>query len=392
MILNKKQEEGIKIAVKRYRDREPFTCIAGFAGSGKSTLVRLIVDALDIDEDRVIYCAYTGKATLVLNRKGCKNTSTLHKLLYKSVPKKNGGFFHIPKTSLDENYKIIVVDEISMVPKEMLELLAKHHVHVICLGDPFQLPPVKDGGNGILQNPHIFLDEIMRQEAGNEIINLSMKIRKQESIGLFKGENVQVLQKKDLNEGMLLWADQILTATNATRIGINNQVRQLLGHGDAPEKGDKVICLKNYWNSINEAGDPMLNGSIGYLGETHEVYSRKTKCNYLHTDFTPDFANELDIIAPEKELFKNIHMDYEYFMTGKESIPYDLSKKLRLKMEELPKLFTYGYAITTWKAQGAEWNKVLVLEEGFPFKKEEHARFIYTAVTRAKDKIVLVQK
>ena len=53
--------------------------------------------------------------------------------------------------------------------------------------------------------------------------------------------------------------------------------------------------------------------------------------------------------------------------------------------------FTYGYAVTTHKAQGSEWDKVLILEEKFPFEKEEHARWLYTAVTRASEKLVLVR-
>ena len=57
----------------------------------------------------------------------------------------------------------------------------------------------------------------------------------------------------------------------------------------------------------------------------------------------------------------------------------------------LPYEFTYGYAITCHRAQGSEWDKVLVIEEKFPFGKEEHARWLYTAVTRCSDKLVLVR-
>ena len=57
-----------------------------------------------------------------------------------------------------------------------------------------------------------------------------------------------------------------------------------------------------------------------------------------------------------------------------------------------PLEFTYGYAITCHKAQGSEWDKVLVIEEDFPFSKEEHARWLYTAATRAAEKLVLIKK
>ena len=72
MILTKKQEEGLKIAVERYRNNEKYTCIAGYAGSGKSTLIKFIIAALDIDPKDVSYVAYTGKAAAVLQSKGCR--------------------------------------------------------------------------------------------------------------------------------------------------------------------------------------------------------------------------------------------------------------------------------------------------------------------------------
>lgn len=66
--------------------------------------------------------------------------------------------------------------------------------------------------------------------------------------------------------------------------------------------------------------------------------------------------------------------------------------KLRDKIGDvIPKEFAYGYAITCWKAQGSEWDKVLVVEEGFPYNKLEHQKFLYTACTRASQKLVLVR-
>ena len=96
MILNTKQEQGLKIAVERYKNHEKFTVIAGYAGAGKSTLVRFIIEALDVPEEEVCYATFTGKAAQVLLKKGNKNVSTLHKLLYKSFPRPDGTFMRIP--------------------------------------------------------------------------------------------------------------------------------------------------------------------------------------------------------------------------------------------------------------------------------------------------------
>ena len=96
MQLTAKQQEGLEIAVQRYNDKAPYTCIAGYAGAGKSTLVKFIVEALHLDPIDVCYIAYTGKAALVLKEKGCPNAMTAHWLLYISFPSRDGTFFHQP--------------------------------------------------------------------------------------------------------------------------------------------------------------------------------------------------------------------------------------------------------------------------------------------------------
>ena len=123
MELNEKQEG------------ERYTVISGYAGSGKSTLVRFIVAALGIPEEKICYACYTGKAAQVLLKKGNKNVKTLHKLLYKTTLIGQGRYLHTPVTSIP--YDIVIVDEVSMAPRKLMELLFTHHAYVICLGDPF---------------------------------------------------------------------------------------------------------------------------------------------------------------------------------------------------------------------------------------------------------------
>lgn len=391
MILTKKQEEGLKIAIKRYNDREKYTVISGYAGSGKSTLVRFIIEAINIDEIKVCYVAYTGKAAEVLRKKGNKNVCTLHKLLYDHFPKPTGGFFRKPKSSID--YDIVIVDEVSMAPKTLMDLLFTHKCYVICLGDPFQLPPVdKNEDNHLLDHPHIFLDEIMRQAEDSEIIQLSMKIRHNESINVFDGNNVKILSKDSLNTGMLLWADQILVGTNATRISLNNQMRNLLGRGEFPEDGDKVICLKNYWDDFSVDGDPLVNGTIGTLQNSFKTF----KCvpRYIKSNYDKFDVLQANFIV-DNTLYENVEMDNKMILTGEKCCDWQTAYKLNKMKSKLgpivPKEFAYGYAITGHKAQGSEWDKVLVIEERFPFDKNEHARWLYTAVTRASDKVVLIK-
>ena len=393
MILNKGQEQGLKIAIERHRQGCKFTTIAGYAGTGKSTLVRYIIDALNVEEDRVCHCAFTGKAAEVLKKKGNKNVATLHRLLYEHIPRPAGGFFRKPKPFID--YDVIVVDEVSMAPKSLMELLFKHQVYVICLGDPFQLPPIdKDEDNHLLDNPHIFLDEIMRQEEDSEIIQLTMKIRNQEPIDYFNGNEVKIIPYSDLNTGVLQWGDQILTATNAKRQAINNQMRALQGRTGEPVDGDKIICLRNYWDDSSLNGDALINGTIGILQNSFQTWREIPR--FVQSNIRKFDVLVGDLVVPEtNDVYQMTEMDRQMIITGEKCCGWQLSYKLgKLRPrygEIVPKEFTYAYAITTHKSQGSEWPKVVVLEEKFPFDKTEHARWLYTACTRSSEKLVLVR-
>lgn len=396
MELNDKQKQGLDIAVDRYRRKERYTVISGYAGTGKSTLVKFIVAALpniNPDED-VIYTSFTGKATQVLQKKGNKNVSTLHKLLFESIPKPDGTFFRKPVEFIP--YKIVIVDECSMVPKELLQRLIKYNVHIICLGDPGQLPPInKNEDNHLLDHPHIFLDEIMRQEAESEIINLTMDIRAGKPLIRYQGKEVQVLNKDELTTGMLLWADQIICAKNETRIALNNQMRDLLGRSGGPQDGDKVICLKNNWDIYSVNDNPLVNGTIGYLKDSFSTYINLPR--QITSDGQPKKLDILtaNFISDTEEDYGILNMDKQLITTGVPGLDWKTSYKMGRNwrfQDKIPDQFTYGYAITCHKSQGSEWDNVLVIEEGFPFEKEEHKQWLYTAATRAAKKLVIIKK
>ena len=394
MILSKKQEEGLRIAVARYKDHEPWTVISGYAGSGKSTLIKFIISALDVDpETEVCYVAFTGKAANVLAQKGCPNATTAHKLLYYAKQMPNGKYSFNPKHTLENQYKVIVVDEVSMLPKAMWDLLLSHKVYVLATGDPGQLPPIdKDSDNHVLDNPHIFLDEIMRQAQDSEIIRLSMWIREGKALSSFpcQKEQVQIFDKSEVDPTMYEWADQVLCATNAKRTEINNIVRQRKGFGAEPEIGDKIISLSNHWDWTSDNGSWVLtNGSIGTIDYMDKdsfrlpYYMGDKIVSVLKTD-----------ILLDDDMFSEIPIDYKFLKTGEAALTpkeaYLLNKNKNAP--EAPFDFTYAYAITTHKAQGSEWSKVLVCEEWFPNIAEEHKRWLYTAATRASDKLVIIKK
>lgn len=317
---------------------------------------------------------------------------TLHRLLYESIPRKEGGFFRRPKIFLD--YDIVVVDECSMVPKSMIDMLLAHKVFVIFLGDPGQLPMIdKNESHDLLDHPHVFLDQIMRQAAESEIIQLTMKIRNGEEIPYMKGKEVMVIPRKELVTGHLTWADTILTATNATRHSINNQVRELKGFSGKIQDGEKIIFKRNYWDDCNEDGDALVNGIIGTVKNSFESFVR---IPYYVKNDRRDLPNIICDFVPEYGApFNGISIDQDFLLKEQCCVDWKIAYQLgKLKMrigDILPRQATYGYAITCHAAQGSEWDKVLVLEEQFPFSKEEHQRWVYTAATRASEKLVLVR-
>ena len=391
MELTAKQQQGLATAVQRYRQGERFTVISGYAGSGKSTLVKFIVSALQVPEDEIVYACFTGKACNVLQQKGNKNVSTLHRLLYEHFPRADGTFFRRPVEDIP--YSIVVVDEVSMASKELIDQLFKYDVYVLALGDPFQLPPINPADdNHLLDHPHVFLDEIHRQAQESEIIRISMDIRAQKPLEKFNGNDVKILTGEHLVDGMYTWADQILCAKNETRIAINNQMREMLGREGDPKDGDKVICLRNEWGTFDSNGDPLVNGTIGYLQHN---YSRLLRYPYFINGGGSFEVITSDIITETGSKFSDLSLDKRLILEGKAGL--DTKTKWLLGKNPktqwmVPMEFTYGYAITVHKAQGSSWDKVLIMEENFPFGKEEHARWLYTALTRAAQKCVIIKK
>lgn len=309
---------------------------------------------------------------------------TAHRLLYKSVPRADGSFIHIPKDSISD-YDIIVVDEVSMLPKPMWNLLLSHGIYVIACGDPGQLPPIGEE-NGILEHPHIFLDEIMRQAAESEIIRLSADIRAGKIIKPYKGSEINVVRQRDLCDGMFTWADQILCGKNVTRHTMNNYYRTMRYGEDIPTPivGDKVICLKNNWDKITATGDALVNGTIGTIEEI-ATYPNPWLNPMCIIDFAPETIDETD---PRDQVFHELLMDYKLITTKEATVN---KENFRMFPKQLrPEQFDYGYCITVHKSQGSEYDKVLVLEE--VLKRADHARWLYTAVTRSAKKLTLVLK
>ena len=306
----------------------------------------------------------------------------------------NGTYKFEPRASLEKEYKLIVVDEVSMIPATMWRRLLTHRVHVLATGDPGQLPPPTDDTNTVLDKPHVFLDEIMRQAYDSEIIRLSMWIREGRPLAEFKGEgkDVMIISPRAVTDSMLAWADQILCATNATRNTMNSYIRKSRGYSNEPQLGDKVICLHNQWEFLSHGKDPspLTNGTISEIQSImrRNVYAPKWACE------KPIPIMYTNLISETGDIFDYVPIDYTALTTGNKFLsgPQEYKMKRNKQCPTPPFEFSYAYCITTWKGQGSEWNKVLGYEEKFPFDKEEHKKYLYTMCTRAKERLVVVKQ
>jgi exodeoxyribonuclease-5 len=168
-------------------------------------------------------------------------------------------------------------------------------------------------------------------------------------------------------------------------------MRKSNGFGDLPQNGDKVICLRNCWDTESSDGNSLVNGTIGYI-QNIQFYNAIFPCKRFVLS-APAIQADLISDTEEQDVYRMLTIDEKSVREGVKSFTSQQEYAIMhyAKMEPLTE-FNYGYAITCHRAQGSEWGKILVYEEAFPFDREEHARWLYTAVTRAQNRLVLVRK
>jgi intein/homing endonuclease len=239
--------------------------MGGVAGTGKSTIVLHLYNALP----NCAVCAFTGKAADVLRKKGVPAT-TIHKLIYKPMMDENGKaikdhfgnpiFFKADKLDVDQ----IIVDEASMVSRDIYEDLVSFGKPLIFIGDHGQLEPVGASIN-LMQNPDFRLETIHRN--AGEIAHFCNWIRQGYKAAAF-ARYATTGKVKFVNrwqaEAYYPQMDQVICAFNRTRVEVNNKIRASLGLDPSkPVVEDRAMCLKNN----NQIG--LFNGMQGVIKSIH---------------------------------------------------------------------------------------------------------------------------
>jgi exodeoxyribonuclease V len=343
------------------RGDRPVFRLFGYAGTGKTTLAKHIAENVD---GEVAFGAYTGKAALVLRTKGCTDASTIHSMIYRSRESdENGPQFVLNRQSPASKADLIIIDECSMVDEELGRDLLSFGQPVLVLGDPAQLPPVKGGGFFTEGEPDVMLTEVHRQAKDNPIIHLSMQVREGGRLEPGTYGESRIIRRREIDSSMVMAANQVLVGLNKTRRLYNTRLRELNGYRDPmPAAGEKLVCLRN------DKTKGLLNGGTWTIQALRGIRN-----DFIRMDVLPDDD------ARRRSVEVAVHK--AFFEGTEEEVPFVLRKE----SDE----FTYGYALTVHKAQGSQWDDLVLFDESYAFR-EHRSRWLYTALTRAAEKVTVV--
>lgn len=267
------------------------------------------------------------------------------------------------------------------------------------------------------------MTEIVRQSLDNPIIKIATMARNKQKIPYGNYGTVIVVPRERLSQkqlsNLMLKADQIICGTNSTRIQLNNDVRKMKGIDTLkdiyPIPGDKVIFSVNNWEIYLDEDEEynLVNGTMGTV-ISNEIQDKVLNIGML--SFKPDFLDEtVEEIIYDSGLFLTNEYSYDmhqralifpnnkyklkkYFSKKNDSETFEEFQERIMQLireskdsidEKMINRVDYSYAISAHKSQGDQWNNVLVFDESHIFQEPE--KWLYTVITRAKKKLVIIR-
>jgi exodeoxyribonuclease-5 len=349
------EQQAIAYDIEQFARKSPRQTFVlhGLAGTGKTTLLSSVASLFP----NAMLCTLTGKAASVLRRKTGLDVHTVHSAFYKLVgeelkDKKKNLIFRNAHFENALKDRILFLDECSMINEKIASDLLSSGVKIVACGDPGQLPPVE--GESFFNKPDAMLKTIHRQALDSPIIRQAHRVRLGEKYET-DGDNFVVRGFGEVSNEEKTSADMILCWTNKTRRAVNNHIRQLRGFEFAPMplEQETILCLKN----APDFG--IFNGGLYTLLEPFTEGD---------TEITIEVEGRT-VVVP------NVN-----FHGLKSGLPEGVKATT---------WFDFGYALTVHKAQGSEWQKVILIDEYR--RREERSQWLYTGITRASDKIIIVR-
>jgi len=331
--------------------------LGGLAGTGKTTLIRHLVKNYEIGG----VLALAGKAVKVLKDKGV-NAQTIHSAIYEYAGLDDNGepIFDTIAKNVFRKGMVVIVDESSMVNLQVANELRRHASKILWFGDHGQLEPIGDDPE-IMTRCDYRLETIHRQAQESRILNVAYDIRtglksftQMESGGevVFSSQtNYEQIAEMQLDN------DVVIVGFNDLRNRINLKAREIAKRAEKLCIGEQIICLKNnYRRGIYNGGIYTVTDIFKMNGDCIEANITDTDKEYYVQIYTPCLG------VGKKSDDPNCAFDF----------------------------FDYATAITCHKAQGSEWDRVLLVDPG-DFSKWNMNRWRYTAVTRAKKLLHIVR-
>lgn len=422
--------------------------LKGYAGTGKTTVIATIVNQLKDVHKKYVLLAPTGRAAKVISNYSHKPAFTIHKRIY--FPKKGGGG-GVSFTMQPNKFKntVFIVDEASMISDTnsdsglyengsllddlILYIYSGHKCKMILVGDTAQLPPVHMdvspalnmdtlSMNYSMEVQHIELDEVMRQEEKSGILYNATELReilKSQFMDSFKfqlrgfkdivrledGYDIQdAIQQAYSNYSIEDTA--FIVRSNKRANQYNQQIRlRILDKESELSAGDFMMVVKNnyFWLKETDEAGFIANGDIIEILEIfkiQELYGFKfAKVKIRMVDYPGQIPFEtvliLDTLTSESPsltyeqsnmLYQEVMKDYE-----EERTQYRKLQKVKSNPYFNALQVKFSYAITCHKSQGGQWNTVFIEQPYLPDGiNKDYIRWLYTAITRAKDKLYLI--
>ena len=429
-------------------NNETIFVLKGYAGTGKTTVISTIVNNLIEINKKYVLLAPTGRAAKVIANYSNKPAFTIHKKIYFPKKSSGGGVAFTMQQNKHKN-TIFIVDEASMISDQSNEskmyengsllddlisyVYSGENCKMILLGDTAQLPPINLDISPALNTDTlelnydkrvdwIELDEVMRQELNSGILYNATELRELLKDTFFTEFKFKLRGFKDvirltdgydiqdaINQAYSNYSIEdtaFIVRSNKRANQYNEQIRmKILDKESDLSVGDFLMVVKNnyFWLKEKDEAGFIANGDII---EVLEIYSFKdlygfnfAKVKIRMVDYPNQIPFEtvliLDTIKSEapsltyeqsNSLYSEVMKDYEH-LTSK------YAKFQKVKENEFFNglQVKFSYAITCHKSQGGQWNTVFIEQPYLPDGIDrDYIRWLYTAMTRAKDRLYLI--
>lgn len=366
--------------------------ISGGPGTGKSTIMQYLARLTGVEMYYIAPMAYTGAASIVMRLNGFPHARTIHSWTYrredKEVVDKFGHtvydtFFNRPlkkpafePVGLPSDIIYVFVDEAGSVAEEHAKQLFQSNAKIVACGDVDQLPPVTGERAFFKDSSKVhYLDQIMRQGPGSNIIYLANRAKLGLDIQYGYYGDCYVTDEDDLTDEMLMYSDIVICGTNKKRDEINKRVREIKGLAgyDLPARGEQLVCRKNDYR-IEIDGINLANGLIGRVISAPDASSFDGKT--FDFSFKPNLFNGV---------FTHLRGDYEFL-----NIPCALKKSAKMDKYNPGQKFEFAYAITSYIAQGSQFNNGIYIEEYL--SPEINDKSNYVGITRFKRNMIYIKR